>query len=220
MPSPIKFHCSHCDQKISADDSYSGKEVNCPTCGKEFTATRESNTSDHQESPSRTTDTDPSQRPLYNAIYFALSTWETIKSKWLGLQSRTKKLLIGTVSLVALLGVSLLIKEITHSDSSPTKKPGSSKNRITTTPRPWFKNPESPSPESAHDASREYRQTQRPGSRAQEVRAEVKSALLPQYSNQPELLNEIEDAVMKLHDLYPELSGVELILKFRDITGY
>ena len=32
----FKFHCTHCQQKISTEEDYSGKNVQCPTCGASF----------------------------------------------------------------------------------------------------------------------------------------------------------------------------------------
>lgn len=33
----MKFKCPHCNQKIEADDSFAGEEVNCPRCNGKFT---------------------------------------------------------------------------------------------------------------------------------------------------------------------------------------
>jgi len=34
----MKIHCTHCDQRIEADDSLAGKTVDCPACSKPFKA--------------------------------------------------------------------------------------------------------------------------------------------------------------------------------------
>lgn len=47
----FKFHCTHCGQKLEAEEGYEGKQVSCPSCSNTFVVPCSSDTADSSPPP-------------------------------------------------------------------------------------------------------------------------------------------------------------------------